>query len=210
MAKQKKYYVVWSGHQPGIYEDWETCQKQLKGFEYAQFKSFLTREQAEKAFWDDPDNYIGKEIKREMTEAEKKIVGTPILESLSVDASCLGNPGKLEYRCVHTQTKQVIFNRGPYELGTVNIGEFLAIVLALVYEQKHNIHVPIYSDSKTALSWVRQKQVKTQLPRIAQNEILFEQLEKAVAWLNNNTIQTKLLKWQTEFWGEIPADYDRK
>lgn len=210
MSKKKKYYVVWSGHQPGIYEDWELCQEQLKGFEYAQFKSFPTREQAEKAFWDDPENYLGKEVKRVLTEEGKKAVGTPILESLSVDASCLGNPGKMEFRCVYTKTKQQIFNYGPFEPATQNVGEFLALVFALNYLKKNNLHLPVYSDSLTAIAWVRNKQVKTQLERTESNSQLFVYLDKSIIWLKSNVITTPIYKWQTEYWGEIPSDYGRK
>lgn len=210
MAKKQKYYVVWAGHKPGVYDDWGKCQEQLKGYENSKYKSFLTLEQAQSAFKDIPENYIGKDVKPSTTILNNSDIGVPIWDSLSVDASCLGNPGILEYRCVSTKTKQVIFNRGPYEQATQNIGEFLALVLALIYVQQNNLNLPIYSDSKTAIAWVRNKRAKTQLQRTPKNEILFQNLDKAVEWLQFNTITTPILKWQTESWGEIPADYGRK
>lgn len=208
MAKKQKYYVVWTGHHPGVYNDWDKCQAQLKGFENAKYKSFLTLEQADSAFNDIPENYIGKNTKPSVSNNSN--IGIPIWDSLSVDASCLGNPGIMEYRCVCTKTKQVIFNRGPYEQATQNIGEFLALTLALIYVKQKKLNLPIYSDSMTAIAWVRNKQAKTQLQRTSKNEILFQNLEKAVNWLQLNTITTPILKWKTEDWGEIPADYGRK
>jgi ribonuclease HI len=35
-SKSKKFYVVWVGHNPGVYNSWDECQAQVKGFEGAQ------------------------------------------------------------------------------------------------------------------------------------------------------------------------------
>lgn len=45
MAK-KKFYSVVSGYAAGIYEDWETCEKNIKGFSKAKYKGFSNREDA--------------------------------------------------------------------------------------------------------------------------------------------------------------------
>ena len=42
MSKKQKYYVVWAGVMPGIYDSWTDCQLQTKGYDGAQFKSFDT------------------------------------------------------------------------------------------------------------------------------------------------------------------------
>jgi len=99
---------------------------------------------------------------------------------------------------------------GPFPLGTVNIGEFLAIVHALAYLKKNNNSLPVYSDSRTAIKWVKDKAVKTKLPRNTKSEALFELLDRAIAWLKNNEYPNIVMKWETEFWGEIPADFGRK
>jgi len=111
---------------------------------------------------------------------------------------------------VFTDTETELFKRGPYEMGTVNIGEFLAIILALAWLKKHKLEYPIYSDSKTAMAWVRKKKVNTKLERTAKNKELFKALDDAVLWLNKNPVNTQILKWETKIWGEIPADYGRK
>ena len=49
MAKQKaKFYVVWQGREPGIYDSWAACEAQVKGVA-AKYKGFATREEAEQA-----------------------------------------------------------------------------------------------------------------------------------------------------------------
>ncbi len=205
---KKKYYVVWRGIKPGIYNSWDECKKQVEGFEGAQYKSFTDEDEAKRSFdgsyWE-ITQLKGKKNLQELTTKEK-----PILNSISVDAACSGNPGTLEFRGVFTDTETELFKRGPYEMGTVNIGEFLAIILALAWLKKHKLNYPIYSDSKTAIAWIRNKRVNTRLERTAKNVEIFQALDNGVAWLKKNPVTVKILKWETKIWGEIPADYGRK
>lgn len=205
---KQKYYVVWKGVSPGIYLSWEDCKKQVDGYDGAQYKSFTDKSEAERAFnssyWD-ITQLKGKKVLSELTTKDK-----PILPSISVDAACKGNPGTLEFRGVFTETESLLFERGPYEMGTVNIGEFLAIILALAYLKKHKLSYPIYSDSKTAIAWVRNKRVNTKLQRTAKNNELFKALDNGINWLKTNPVDVQILKWKTDIWGEIPADYGRK
>ena len=212
MAKKQKYYTVWKGRKTGVFDTWKEAEEQIKGFEKAQYKSFDTLKEAEDAF---KGNYWQSVQKTQAGVAGKQIkssalVGKPNLESISVDAACAGNPGKLEYQGVETGTKRVLFSMGPFPEGTVNIGEFLAIVHGLAFLKKHNSDLPIYSDSKTAIAWVKNKAVKTKLERNKKNEELFQLLERGEIWLKENTYPNKILKWETEYWGENPADYGRK
>lgn len=206
-AKQK-YYVVWRGIRPGIYNSWDDCKQQVDGFEGAQYKSFTDRDEAKRAlsksYWE-ITQLKGKKNLHELTIKEK-----PILNSISVDAACSGNPGTLEFRGVFTDTETELFRRGPYQMGTVNIGEFLAIILALAWLKKHKLRYPIYSDSKTAMAWVRNKRVNTKLMRTAKNMEIFQALDNGVAWLKANPVNVGIIKWETKIWGEIPADYGRK
>jgi ribonuclease HI len=130
--------------------------------------------------------------------------------SLSVDASCLGNPGVMEYRGVYTATGEEVFRQGPFPEGTNNIGEFLALVHGLALLKKHGSPMPVYSDSVTARAWVRKKLCKTQLQRSESNRALFELVERAEFWLRQNAYSTPVLIWDTPRWGEIPADFGRK
>jgi ribonuclease HI len=134
----------------------------------------------------------------------------PILDSICVDASSIQNPGPTEYRGVDTKTKQVIFEM-KYEEATNNIGEFLAIVYALALYKKEGKELKvIYSDSLNAISWVKQKKCKTKFEKTNSNVKVFEHIQRAENWLQNNSYETKVLKWNTAAWGQIPADYGRK
>ena len=134
----------------------------------------------------------------------------PLLPALAVDAACSGNPGVMEFRGVIADTGTEVFHRGPFPQGTNNIGEFLALVLGLAYLKTHNLPWNLYTDSVTALAWLRQRKCKTKLPRTPQNEPVFQMVAKAEAWLRANTYTTRIYKWDTERWGEIPADFGRK
>jgi len=210
MAKGK-FYVVWQGHEPGVYREWNVCKKQIENFPNAKYKSFEKEEEATVAFRRGFEDYITVKKNADKTPSPKTLfTGKPDPESLSVDAACSGNPGVMEYRGVYTRTGQEIFRIGPFEDGTNNIGEFLAIVHGLAFLKKQNSPLPIYSDSVTAISWIRQKKCKTKLEENDKNAPIFELIERAEKWLNENSYSTKILKWETNAWGEIPADFGRK
>lgn len=211
--KKQKYYVVWHGQRPGIYTTWETCQIQIKNFPNAVYKSFSTREEAEDAYASGPEprtfakRGTSKKDIRVIESNEKNILRS----SISVDAACSGNPGMMEYRGVWTEDKTELFHFGPVRDGTNNIGEFLALVHALAMLQKKNdTSTPIYTDSKTAMSWVARKKANTKLKPNHHNASLFDMIRRAEKWLQDNTWKNKILKWDTEKWGEIPADFGRK
>lgn len=210
MAKQK-FYVVWEGVTPGIYSSWTDCQLQIKGYEGAKYKSFDSREEAERALASSPYAYIGKNAtnKKENKSTPHTLPAAVIENSLAVDAACSGNPGPMEYRGVHVASQQEIFHFGPMK-GTNNIGEFLALVHGLALLKQKGFDMPVYSDSVNAISWVKQKRCKTKLPRTAETDQLFLLIERAEKWLKENTYSTPILKWETKEWGEIPADFGRK
>ena len=209
MAKQK-FYVVWEGVTPGVYTSWTDCQLQIKGYEGAKYKSFDTREEAERALATSHYAYIGKNAKKKSEKVSSETLPACVIDnSLAVDAACSGNPGPMEYRGVHIASRQEVFHFGPTK-GTNNIGEFLAIVHGLALLKQKGFDMPIYSDSVNAISWVRQKKCKTKLSRTAETEELFKLIERAEKWLRENTYTTRILKWETKEWGEIPADFGRK
>ncbi|OFX36036.1 MAG: ribonuclease H [Bacteroidetes bacterium GWA2_32_17] len=206
MSKEKKYYVVWKGIKPGIYDNWNDCKMQVEGFENAQYKSYKTLEEAQLAF-SKPFQWIKKQSSVDLfLNTNEK----PILDSISVDAACSGSTLKMEYQGVNTATKKVIFKMGPFDDGTNNAGEFLAIVHALALCKKENIKIPVYSDSLTAISWIKKKKANTKLKRTEKNEELFNLIERAENWLKENIYSNQILKWLTQVWGEIPADFGRK
>lgn len=205
MARQKpKYYVVWEGHTPGIYDNWPACKEQIDAFPGAKYKSFTTIKAAEEA-WE--SGYIPP-AKRQKASVPSS--GDFIRKSLAVDAACSGNPGKMEYRGVDVLNGNQIFHQGPFPMGTNNIGEFLAIVHGLAYLKKLNDSRPIYTDSGTAMAWVRNKKAKTKLDHTPQTAELWLLIHRAEDWLKKNPYTTKIIKWDTKKWGEIPADFGRK
>jgi len=211
MNKPKNnYYVVWKGHQAGIFNSWEECKKQVDGCFDAKYKGFLTLEEAKTAFAGNASDYYGKAEKPSLSPELRKLFGEPERDALCVDAACSGNPGVLEYRGVDLVTGKEVFRRGPFNLGTTNIGEFLAIVTGLAWLQKNGLTMPIYSDSRNGIIWTKQKRINTKLQRNSQTEALFVLLDRAILWLHNNSFDNRLLKWNTEAWGEIPADFGRK
>lgn len=212
MAKSKaNFYVVWQGREPGIYDSWSACEAQVKGVA-AKYKGFATLAEAQQAFAATPEDYITRKPAGEADLVSKSdLQANPILlPALAVDAACSGNPGTMEFRGVIADTGTQVFHRGPYVEGTNNIGEFLAIVLGLAYLKLHNLPWALYSDSKTAISWVRQRQCKTKIEWNTRNQDLFLAVRAAEKWLHENTWTTPIYKWDTEHWGEIPADFGRK
>lgn len=109
-----------------------------------------------------------------------------------------------------TDSGEHIFHCGPYADGTNNIVEFLGVVHALTYCQERQMTLPIYTDSQTAISWVKAKNARTKQPRTAANYTLFNLVDKAVLWLKENEYKNPILKWETKIWGEIKADFGRK
>lgn len=214
MKKNKKYYVVWHGRKTGIFDTWAECERQVINFSGAKYKSFKTKLEAEEAFGmkgKKDDDFSPRHS--HLTNQNRKIINYDngiILNSICVDASCLGNPGIVEYRGVDTQTHEEIFHKSPMKNGTNNLGEFLALVHGLAYLKKENKDIPIYSDSRTAIAWVKNKSVKTTLKRNASNEEIFNLVDRALMWLSNNSYSNKILKWNSKEWGEIPADFGRK
>ena len=168
MAKpKKKYYTVWKGHHTGVFETWNDCKAQIANFEGAQYKSFPTFELAKTALNGNYRDYIGKTKKFSsgLSEARLKLIGQPNYNSIAVDAASSGNPGIMEYRGVDTQSKKQLFHKGPYEQGTNNVGEFLALVHGLAFLKQNNSNRILYTDSRTAMSWVKKKQCNTKLER---------------------------------------------
>ena len=198
---------MWNGLNPGVYHSWDDCQAQIKGVKGAVYKSFDSKEEAERAYASPAYTYMKKAETPTFTlETLPAVVER---YALAVDAACSGNPGPMEYRGVYLGDGKEIFHFGPVH-GTNNIGEFLAIVHALAMLEKQGLKMTIYSDSRTAISWVRKKCCKTQLERTDETEELFQLIERAESWLKAHRVTVPIVKWETEQWGEIPADFGRK
>lgn len=208
MAKKNKYYVVWNGRKKGIFRSWDECKAQVEGFEGAQYKSFESQKEAEAASKQNFYKVVGATQK--VTQTKLTNVGSPIKGSLVVDAAWNTRSGDMEYQGFDFSNGNLLFKKGPFFDGTNNVGEFLAIVHALAYLKKHKLDTPIYSDSKTAISWVKKKKANTKLDQTPRNSELFDLMERAENWLKDNNYKNPILKWETKAWGENPADFGRK
>lgn len=217
----KRYYVVWVGRNPGVYDDYRDAMEQVEGFAGASFKGYDSAEEAALAFRRGTSATDRRDLAGLLLDAQRcnvpagnvpDYMDNPEIDlnGWAVDAACSGNPGKMEYRGVELMTGRELFRVGPFDHSTNNIGEFLAIVhaMSLMFGQGEN-HT-VYTDSKTGMAWVRNRKVKTQLVRDSRTERSFVLMERALSWLNNHTFRPKIVKWETDRWGEIPADFGRK
>jgi ribonuclease HI len=208
---KNKFYVVWHGRVCGVFDHWNDCKAQVLGFEDAKYKSFDTKTVAEKAYKEGYKNYYkNKPTVHNSSALFLSTDSKPVLNSLSVDAACNMVTGQMEYRGVHTGTRELWFCKGPFPKASNNIGEFLALVHGLALLKQKNLQIPIYSDSITAIAWVRHKKHKSIVLPTEENEVIFDLLVRAEFWLQNNSFKTPIIKWNTKQWGEIPADFGRK
>lgn len=211
--KSKKYYVVWVGHSPGVYSDWNTCQKQIAGYPGAKYKSFKTKQAAEHALsepWEMFYSDTGKKKETGTVAMMHHFKEDIVQDSMCVDAACSGNPGVMEYRGVDTWSGKEIFRSKAYPIGTNNIGEFLAIVHALAVYHEAEPNKTIYTDSKIAMGWVKAKKMRSKLPVTPKSQALWHVIRRAELWLEQHKYSNPILKWKTREWGEIPADFGRK
>lgn len=213
-----KFYVVWKGRQPGVYATWDEAKAQVDGFPGARYKAFANRTDAERHFASGYEEYRAAhpvpttkhriELNRAPIELED--LPTKVRNGYAVDAAWNIETKVMEYRCVKIDSKAEILHQGPFEDATNNIGEFLAVVHALALFKKQGITSAIYTDSLNAVSWVAQGKCKTKLDRTEKNTSVFDLIERAEAWLRDNEYANAVLKWDTEAWGENPADFGRK
>jgi ribonuclease HI len=219
MAAGGKFYVVWEGLAPGIYTSWEECEAQVKGFAGARYKAFRNIEDATRAFRGSLDDQaslllsVARYAKQHATAPGHICDRFPAIrrDAIAVDAACSGVPGPMEYQGVEVATGRRLFHFGPIPGATNNIGEYLALVHALaMLDQRGDHTTPIYSDSRTALSWLRNHGAKTTLQRTDANARVFELLRRADLWVKTHSLLNPVIKWDTKTWGEIPADFGRK
>lgn len=213
-GRRSKWYVVFEGRNPGVYSTWEDCVEQVEGFKGARYRSYGSQEDAVAAYRADLSGEM--ELLRAIASEERSFVNFAAipglkLDSIAVDASCMGNPGVMEYRGVFLRTGEQIFHQGPFPQGTNNIGEFLAIVHALALLKQRGLStMPVYSDSKIAIGWVKKGICRTKLRPTDKNAELLSIVRRAEKWLQGNAYSNPVLKWETSEWGEVPADFGRK
>ena len=212
---RKKWYVVWVGTEPGVCDSWAECEERVKGYPGARYKGFATQEDAINAFRNGGEDEMAL-LRAIATHEPVRYVNYDAIpeivkDSIAVDGACSGNPGVMEYRGVDVTTGAELFRVGPFDDATNNIGEFLALVHALaLFDKNGNTHTAIYSDSRTGMAWVRNRKCNSKLQRTEKNARVFELIARAERWLNTHSPVNRVIKWETNKWGEIPADFGRK
>jgi ribonuclease HI len=214
MAYKRKFYVVWVGYAPGIYDSWEECQLQTKGYPGAKFRAYDSLESATEAYRGDPAEQL--DIVRAIASHTQTVINYSAFpeirtDAIAVDGACSTNPGPMEYRGVRVATGEQIFHYGPVAGGTNNIAEYVAIIhAAAMLAAQGDYTTPIYSDSRTAQGWIRNRKSRTTIKPTAENAQVRQLLARADAWIATHHIPNPIIKWNTEVWGEIPADFGRK
>lgn len=217
MAQIRKFYVVWEGRSPGIYDSWDEAKMQVEGFPGARYKAFDDQDVATRAFRGSLEEQ--KALIRAIAQHQNPASGQfhidehpeVIADSIAVDGACSRNPGPIEYRGVDVVTGAEIFHVGPIDGGTNNIAEYLGLVHALAFlHNTGNNHTVVYSDSRTAQAWLRRHGHNSKLTPTADNARIRALLDRADAWIQSHPQHAPVYKWDTDAWGEIPADFNRK
>lgn len=140
---------------------------------------------------------------------------------IAVDASTRGNPGPSEYKGVDISTGELLFHV-KIGVATNNITEFIALSHAVLYAVKQDIQTDIYTDSVTAISWLRKKTANSNLQAGRNTQIALDYLTRIEKSLKDLDVSKSgadellinariyVLKWYTSEWGEIPADFGIK
>ena len=203
-----KYYGVWNGRKPGIYTTWEECKVQINQFPNARFKKLNSTTYEDAVIEFNQGSPVDFKGSKSFINSKKE---KPIEKILTVDGAANGIC--CEFQAVWT-TGENVFSSQQFAGGTNNIAEFLGLVYAIRYLSKNNLPLIVYTDSVTAMAWVRNKKANTTAQSTGK---LTEELKKLIAnaesYLNSNVDlleKMNILKWETKQWGEIPADYGRK
>jgi ribonuclease HI len=130
----KKYYVVWSGRQTGVFTDWPTAQRHVDKFPGARFKSFPSREEAQQAFQAGKPAPVSRRSANGSTPARNKVHTATVGLQIYCDGACEPNPGNSGSGiAVYRDGKPVQLWYGLYNPnGTNNTAELNALHHALL------------------------------------------------------------------------------
>ena len=222
--KQRKWYAVFEGRVPGLYDTWKQCREMVDGYAGARYKSFADKKQALSELARKSIFHHGKSLPQNSSAKipQKEHRGRyPACPFYCTDAAC-DNPagGNVEYRFVRVESPgdvKNIFACGPFEMGSNNVGEYIALVRAIQWLCEHDAAGmdALYSDSRTAISWVSGGRGSNSSLGPRMGQLLRSELAACDSWITTSKeavtqANRRLLHWNTPEWGEIPADYGRK
>jgi ribonuclease HI len=140
---------------------------------------------------------------------------------ICVDASTRGNPGISQYQIVDLDGKvKKVLSKKFYS--TNNIAEFIGLCHAVHYCFE-NGDDNLFTDSMTALSWVKNGRINSNMARNRMTNAAWVMVGKSMnfikqfkfddhkqALIREDGKAVFLTKWFTSEWGEIPADFGNK
>ena len=141
-------------------------------------------------------------------------------QGFCVDAECRGNPGISRFQLYDLTDKKIVAISDKF-YATNNVAEFLGLANAIHYCIKHGID-NLFTDSNTAISWMRKGRVNTKMSSIGEFLHTGERVAKALDFRKGLTYTPQncgfaidgsivfIHKWETAEWGEIPADFGNK
>lgn len=204
------FYAVFVGRKPGIYNNWSECEFQINKYPDAKFKKLTSTNLFDaQAEYKNLANSKGS-INKAMNVA--KATAEPQKDFLTVDGASNGE--NCEYQAVWYPNGEKAFASKKFTGGTNNIAEFLGLIHGLHYLMQNKKPLKIYTDSVTAMAWVRDGKANTTANMTGKiTPELQELIKQGEDFLSKNSKElenAEILKWETKKWGEIPADYGRK
>lgn len=188
-----KYYAVRNGLEgPQVYNSWDECQKAVKGFKGAKFKSFINEQ--------DANDYI--------LQVNEVLTSYPEGHHITVDASSSIKEDFWEFRAVWSDTKTEIFRSPTYKGGTNNTGEVLGLATAIKYRSENDLDCNIYCDSMTAISACEKGSYNMKSTNISLETLqLITEALTEIQTMNREGI----IHYNNKLIGvEIPSDFGRK
>ncbi|MBE0365983.1 ribonuclease HI [Pseudoalteromonas ulvae UL12] len=159
----KKFYVVWQGIKPGIYQNWADAKQQIDGQKNAQFMGFTSEQEAKKAF-SAPYSHALKArsktaptTKKSPAHVDKAKSAHPI--HIYSDGACSPNPGKSGTGiAIYQQGTLTDLWYGLYNAnGTNNTAELLGLLMAFRMAENfisRGLTVDVLSDSKYSIDCI--------------------------------------------------------
>ena len=177
----KKYYVVWKGSKPGIYDSWPAAKEQTEGRADAQFMGFPSKAEAQAAY---QSTYTKALMRRSVNKtpsahsSHATKINTPMGNHLSsnphgyngtadiniyCDGACSPNPGKSGtgiaiYESINDKTQLTSLWYGLYQAnGTNNTAELNGLLKSFEIAQQYiaqNKKVQVLSDSKYSIDCI--------------------------------------------------------
>lgn len=182
------FYAVKKGRQPGVYNSWDECSEQVKGYSGAVYKKFKVESDAQ-AFVSGEANSSVKTLNA--TEDQNNIPDVPTNEIvvLYTDGACSGNPGPGGFGYAVVIDDVLTLKGSGGLISTTNNQMELSAVIEGLKAIPKNCSVTVYTDSSYIANafqkhwiegWKSRNWIKSDGSAVLNRE-LWEQLLSAMA-----------------------------